>query len=77
MLALATRGKLHPPTTRFGVAFLGTESRTTIHRARHELGYVPRVDLNEGVRLAAAWYLGRDTQQGSASIAPLTREAVS
>jgi nucleoside-diphosphate-sugar epimerase len=57
LLARATGGRLSPPTTRFGVAFLGTESRTTIDRARRELGYAPQVDLREGVQLAAAWYL--------------------
>jgi nucleoside-diphosphate-sugar epimerase len=77
LAARATGGRLRPPTTRFGVAFLGTESRTTIDRARRELGYVPQVDLNEGVRLTAAWYLGRDTRQRPESVAPLTSEAVS
>jgi nucleoside-diphosphate-sugar epimerase len=59
-LALVTRSRLRPPTTRFGVAFLGTDSRCAIDKARRELGYLPRVDLREGVRLAASWYLNRD-----------------
>jgi nucleoside-diphosphate-sugar epimerase len=59
-LALVTRSRLRPPTTRFGVAFLGTDSRCAIDKARRELGYVPRVDLHEGVRLTASWYLDRD-----------------
>jgi nucleoside-diphosphate-sugar epimerase len=59
-LALTTRSRLRPPTTRFGVAFLGTDSRCAIDKARRELGYTPRVELREGVRLAASWYLNRD-----------------
>jgi nucleoside-diphosphate-sugar epimerase len=39
---------------------LGTDSRCAIDKARRELGYMPRVDLHEGVRLAASWYLNRD-----------------
>jgi nucleoside-diphosphate-sugar epimerase len=62
-LAMVTRSRLRPPTTRFGVAFLGTDSRCAIDKARRELGYTPRVDLHEGVRLAASWYLNRDGQR--------------
>jgi nucleoside-diphosphate-sugar epimerase len=47
-----------PPITRLGVAFAGTDNRYGIDKARRELGYMPRVDLDEGVRLAAGWYLG-------------------
>jgi nucleoside-diphosphate-sugar epimerase len=60
-LAMATRSRVRPPTTRYGVAFLGTESRCAIDKARRELGYTPHVDLHEGVRLAATWYLHRET----------------
>jgi nucleoside-diphosphate-sugar epimerase len=59
-LAMMTRSRLRPPTTRFGVAFLGTDSRCVIDKARRELGYTPRVELREGVRVAARWYLNRD-----------------
>lgn len=45
-----------PPITRLGVAFLGSDIRFSNSKARRELGYVPRVPLREGVRLAAAWY---------------------
>jgi nucleoside-diphosphate-sugar epimerase len=77
LLARASGDRLHPPTTRFGVAFLGTESRNTIHRARHELGYFPHVDLNEGVRLTADWYLGRaGTQAPPKSPAALASEVL-
>jgi nucleoside-diphosphate-sugar epimerase len=46
----------HPPLTRLGIAFQGTQSRHAIDKARRELGYAPRVPLREGVRLTAAWY---------------------
>jgi nucleoside-diphosphate-sugar epimerase len=48
-----------PPITRLGVAFLGTDNRFAIDRARRDLGYAPRVTIRDGVRLAAAWYLQR------------------
>jgi nucleoside-diphosphate-sugar epimerase len=46
-----------PPVTRLGVAFAGTDNRYGIFKARRELGYAPRVDLDEGVLLTARWYL--------------------
>jgi nucleoside-diphosphate-sugar epimerase len=45
-----------PPITRLGVAFAGTDNRYGIAKARRQLGYAPRVDLDEGVRLTARWY---------------------
>jgi nucleoside-diphosphate-sugar epimerase len=58
-VATLTPSRRRPPITRLGVAFLGTDNRYPIAKARHELGYEPRVDLQEGVCLAAAWYLER------------------
>jgi nucleoside-diphosphate-sugar epimerase len=60
-LAALTRSKLRAPTTRFGVAFSGLNSRRAADKARRELGYTPRVDLRAGVQLTAAWY--RDKSQ--------------
>jgi nucleoside-diphosphate-sugar epimerase len=45
-----------PPLTRLGVAFVGTDNRYGIGKARRDLGFVPRVDLAEGVRLTGRWY---------------------
>jgi len=45
-----------PPLTRFGIEVLGGENRITISRARTELGFVPQVNLVEGVRAGVAWY---------------------
>ena len=71
-LTSLTRSWGRPPVTRLGVAFLGTNNRYAIARARGELGYVPRVDLRDGVRLAAAWYLERD--RAGRTRLPLARE---
>ena len=55
-LASATGGSRRPPITRLGVAFFGTDNRHSIEKAERELGYVPRVDLREGISLAATWH---------------------
>src|SRR5579859_1353384 len=53
-LALATHTK--PIVTRLGAMMFGTDNRHSIEKARRELGYEPKVDLREGIRLAAAWF---------------------
>jgi nucleoside-diphosphate-sugar epimerase len=45
-----------PPLTRFGVEVLGGENRFIIDRARTELGFVPQVNLAEGVRKGVEWH---------------------
>jgi nucleoside-diphosphate-sugar epimerase len=59
-VAQLTRSGRRPPITRLGVAFLGTDNRYAIDRARRELGYVPKVGLREGIGLAADWYRRRE-----------------
>jgi nucleoside-diphosphate-sugar epimerase len=59
-LATATPSVTRPPITRLGVAFFGADNRYSIGKARAELGYAPRVDLGEGIRITARWYLRRD-----------------
>lgn len=49
----------NPVITRFGVALYGADNRVSIDKARRELGYEPRVSLEEGVGLATAWYRER------------------
>jgi nucleoside-diphosphate-sugar epimerase len=61
-LAMLDRSGRRPPITRLGVAFLGADNRYTIDRARRELGYTPRVSVEDGVRIAAAWYLEHEGQ---------------
>ena len=61
-LALLARSERRPPITRLGVAFLGTDNRYSIDKARRELGYSPQVALEEGVGLAATWYRQRESR---------------
>ncbi len=46
----------HAPLTRSRVKFLTHSRMYDITRAKSELGYVPRVELEEGMKLTAAWY---------------------
>ncbi len=41
--------------TRFAVAALAGSRSYSIEKARRELGYVPSVDLDEGMREMADW----------------------
>jgi len=50
-----------PPLTRFGTQLLGGENRFVINRARNELGFAPKVNLTEGVRMSVAWYRTLDS----------------
>jgi nucleoside-diphosphate-sugar epimerase len=45
-----------PIVTRLGVMMFGTDNRHSVEKARSELGYEPKVDIREGIRLAAAWF---------------------
>jgi nucleoside-diphosphate-sugar epimerase len=45
---------VRPPLTRLGVAFLGTDARFSIDKARAWLGFEPRVPLREAVRLTVS-----------------------
>jgi nucleoside-diphosphate-sugar epimerase len=58
-LAKVTRSRHQPVVTRLGAKLFGTDNRHSIEKARNELGYRPQVALDEGVRLAAAWYRAR------------------
>jgi nucleoside-diphosphate-sugar epimerase len=73
-LATATRSRRRPPITRLGVAFFGTDNRYAIDKAQRELGYVPRVDLREGISLAATWHRHRDRPAVSAAVARTAAE---
>jgi len=46
----------HAPLTRSRVKFLTHSRIYDISRAKSELGYTPRVELEEGMKLTAAWY---------------------
>ena len=45
-----------PAVTRLGVMMFGTDNRHSVEKARRELGYEPRVDLRDGIKLAAEWF---------------------
>jgi nucleoside-diphosphate-sugar epimerase len=53
-VALITRTK--PIVTRLGAMMFGTDNRHSIEKARRELGYVPKVDIREGIRRTAEWF---------------------
>jgi nucleoside-diphosphate-sugar epimerase len=63
-LTMVTGASCPPIVTRRGVKLFGTDNRHAIDKARRELGYAPRVELREGVRLAAAWYQARNHAAG-------------
>jgi len=50
-----------PLLTRLGVQLFGADNRHAIAKARHELGYAPRVSVSEGVLLTARWYTQQQT----------------
>jgi len=45
-----------PIVTRLGAMMFGTDNRHSIEKARHELSYEPKVDLRDGIKLAAEWF---------------------
>jgi nucleoside-diphosphate-sugar epimerase len=45
-----------PMVTRLGVMMFGTDNWHSVEKARSELGYEPKVDIRQGIRLAAAWF---------------------
>jgi nucleoside-diphosphate-sugar epimerase len=55
-LGRLARRRRPPPLMRYGVQLLGGENRFTITRAKQELGFVPGVDLAEGVSRSIEWY---------------------
>src|SRR5215471_3545073 len=45
-----------PLATRLGAMMFGTDNRHSVEKARCELGYEPKVNLREGISLAATWF---------------------
>ena len=61
-----------PPLMTYGVTLLGGDQRFSIDRARHELGYVPEVDVKQGVAEGVRWHLSSQGQeQPSDVLSPL------
>lgn len=52
-------GQPEPPLTRFAVASIGLSQTLDISAARRELGYAPRVSIEEGILRFARWYKER------------------
>ncbi len=65
-LASLVNARSQPPVTRLGVMLFGGDNRHSIEKARRELGFSPQVQLRDGVRLAAGWYL-ETSQRGEDS----------
>ncbi len=65
-LARLARARRPPPVMRYGIQLLAGENRFIITRAREDLGFVPLVDLAEGVRRSAKWYRGSHEKAGLA-----------
>jgi nucleoside-diphosphate-sugar epimerase len=62
---IATLTKREPLATRHGIQMFGSHNPLSIEKARRELGYEPRVDLRDGIRLAGSWY--RENVLGAAA----------
>lgn len=56
-----------PMVTRLGVMMFGTDNRHSVQKARRELGYEPKIELREGIRLAAAWFNAGGLEQSPAT----------
>ena len=56
------------------MAFAGTDNRYAIDKARRELGYVPRVDLDDGVRATAHWYMAAGDERAAQPVRALHSE---
>ena len=63
VVARATRTK--PVVTQLGAMMFGSDNRHSVAKARRELGYEPKVDLREGIKLAAEWFNAGGMQQPS------------
>lgn len=60
---------LKPPVFRRRLAWFKTNRAFRIDRARTELGYEPRVELQEGLRRTATWYRQHGYLSAAASVA--------
>jgi nucleoside-diphosphate-sugar epimerase len=69
VLGRLARSRRQPVVTRLGVKLFGTDNRHAIDKARSELGFRPKVSLEDGVRMAAAWYRGQDQPAPSPALA--------
>lgn len=61
-VALVTHTR--PAVTRLGVMMFGTDNRHSVEKARRDLGYEPRVEVREGIKLAADWFNAGGMDEG-------------
>jgi nucleoside-diphosphate-sugar epimerase len=68
-LAILSNNRILPFLTRHGVKLYGANNLISIDKARRELGYAPKVSLNEAVRIACDWYQHQDSW--TSALAPM------
>ncbi len=56
-----------PLVTQLGAMMFGSDNRHSVEKARHELGYEPKVDLRTGIQLAAEWFNAGGMNEPSAA----------
>ncbi len=54
IVARITRTK--PIVTQLGALMFGSDNKHSVEKARQELGYEPKVELLDGIKLAAEWF---------------------
>ncbi|HEU5378695.1 MAG TPA: NAD-dependent epimerase/dehydratase family protein, partial [Ktedonobacteraceae bacterium] len=60
---LARLTHTRPIVTPLGVLMFGSDTKHSVEKARRELGYEPKVDLREGIKLAAEWFNAGEMNQ--------------
>ena len=63
VVARVTRTK--PVVTELGALMFGSDNRHSVEKARRELGFEPKVELFEGIKLSAAWFNAGGMEQPS------------
>ena len=63
VVARITRTK--PVVTELGALMFGSDNRHSVEKARRELGFEPKIDLYEGIKLSAAWFNAGGMEQPS------------
>jgi nucleoside-diphosphate-sugar epimerase len=63
--------RTRPVVTQLGAMMFGSDNRHSVEKARRELGYEPKVDLREGIQLAAQWFNAGGMEQQASHYASL------
>jgi nucleoside-diphosphate-sugar epimerase len=67
VVARATRTK--PIVTQLGALMFGSDNKHSVGKARRELGFEPKVELRDGIKLAAEWFNAGGMLQPSVTLA--------